>query len=95
MTEENLLNMHQHEFFKKILVLKKDFDFSVTSWFRTEKRNKQVGGKPTSKHLSGLAVDAVLDDLKDKERFLIKIRELGLHFLDEYASGKMHVHIQI
>lgn len=35
---------------------------SVTSWYRTEKRNKKVGGRPTSRHLKGLAVDVVYDE---------------------------------
>lgn len=35
---------------------------SVTSWVRTPNRNSAVGGVMRSHHLSGLAVDVVLDE---------------------------------
>ncbi len=49
-----------------------DAHASVTSWYRTAKRNKRVGGRPTSRHLKGLAVDVVYDErMSLKERTLI------------------------
>lgn len=35
---------------------------SVTSWVRTPNRNRAVGGVMRSNHLTGLAVDVVLDE---------------------------------
>lgn len=34
--------------------------FTVTSWYRSPALNKAVGGVPTSSHLSGTAIDFVL-----------------------------------
>ena len=64
--------------------------FSVTSWFRSAKRNAQVGGHPKSKHLVGLGLDIVLDDPKDKPKMVETLRAIGLSALDEGD----HLHIQ-
>ena len=43
--------------------------FIITSGFRCKKHNKQVGGKPNSAHLRGLAADIAVQD--NKVRFII------------------------
>ena len=78
------------DFAGKIELLKELFPFSVTSWFRSKKRNAAVGGHPQSKHLTGFAVDVVLDDPKDTPQFLRTVNALGLGFLEEDD----HIHIQ-
>lgn len=78
------------DFAGKIDLLNKLFPLSITSWFRSKKRNAAVGGHPQSKHLSGFAIDVVLDDPKDKPQFLKTVNALGLGFLDEGD----HIHIQ-
>lgn len=67
--------------------------FSVTSWFRTESHNHLVGGVKTSKHLIGLGVDCVLDDMADSERklFCEEAKAYGLRAIDE----KSHIHLQV
>lgn len=97
MDDNNSLITQRFYFVRKIFVLGDEFDFSITSWKRTLKRNTMVGSKfpGTSKHLTWLAVDIVLDDITKKDAFLKKVKELGLHYLDEYLSGKMHIHIQL
>ena len=79
------------EFVRKILSLADEFDFSVTSWKRTAKRNTQVGGKLNSKHLSWFAVDIVLDNTEDRAKCYKAIKVLSLKFLDEGD----HIHVQI
>lgn len=63
---------------------------SVTSWIRSEKRNRDVGGAPGSLHTYGLAVDVVFDDVTDKLRAMIQFRRAGLYALQESD----HVHVQ-
>lgn len=64
--------------------------FSVTSWYRSVKRNAKVGGHPQSKHLVGLGLDIVLDDPKDKPTIIKMLNAFGLSALDEGD----HLHIQ-
>jgi hypothetical protein len=83
--------MHPIDFASRILELSRNFKFSVTSWGRTEAHNKCVGSVHSdSKHCEWLAVDAVLDDLKDAPAFKAWINKIGLGFLDEGT----HIHIQ-
>ena len=63
---------------------------SVTSWIRTPKRNKRVGGVPHSKHLSGLAVDLVPDS-RDWKPIIHAFRIRGLKVLVEND----HLHVQV
>ena len=73
------------------LMLRGLFPFSVTSWIRSEKRNKEVGGVVNSYHLFGLAVDVVLDNPADKGRFIKAAQQLGLDAIDEGD----HVHVEV
>jgi len=79
------------EFVFIILHVAVTYKFSVTSWIRTPKRNKHVGGHPHSKHLLGLAVDIVPDDPDDKAIIMLTFRKLGLMVLDEGD----HIHVQV
>lgn len=67
----------------KIALLRASFSFSVTSWWRTVKRNNDVGGLPKSLHLKGLALDIVLDNLEDDEEFKAAAGDLGIHVYKE------------
>lgn len=43
--------------------VKKQFpDVTITSWYRSPKLNKSIGGSPTSQHMEGKAVDLVCKD---------------------------------
>jgi len=74
----------------KIARLKANYDFSVTSWWRSKKHNTAVGGVPTSRHLVGLAVDIVLDKADDISALKQTASEIGLQVIDETD----HLHIQ-
>jgi zinc D-Ala-D-Ala carboxypeptidase len=65
--------------------------FKVTSGFRCQKHNKNVGAKPTSSHTLGLAVDIEY-----------KNGSLGIHILkalvplfDRIGVGKNFIHVDI
>lgn len=40
---------------------------TVNSWYRTKEYNKKIGGKPSSKHLQGIAVDFVVKGVATKQ----------------------------
>lgn len=79
-----------NDFAQQIAMLAAAFDLSVTSWWRSHKRNKAVGGKDDSRHLVGLAVDIVLDEGQDAVAFVKLAVALGLEVL---AEGD-HYHVQ-
>nr|QJB19233.1 MAG: hypothetical protein [Microvirus sp.] len=61
------------------------FGGSVTSWLRSQRRNRLVGGVDHSFHIYGLAADVVLDDFSmstvaDREAFAAA---LGLKLIFE------------
>ena len=65
---------------------------SITSTYRTAKRNKTVGGHQKSKHMSGLAADLVLDTVNKSTVSKLEkdARALGWGFLQEGD----HIHLQ-
>ena len=79
------------DFCNAVIKLADEFDLSITSWYRSPKRNESVGGKPTSKHLRGLAVDVVLDKKEDTDNFTKRVNQYGLVWLNEGD----HIHCQI
>lgn len=74
---------------KNLQLLSFVFDFSVTSWFRSAKRNKALKGAPNSPHLTGNAVDVVLDDAKDSDHFVRFAERMGFKCVVE--SDHIHV----
>lgn len=78
------------KFGEAILHLRLKYEFSVTSWGRTTKRNQFVSGVPGSNHLLWLAVDVILDDQKKDVEFEKDAGILGLMAIYEQD----HYHIQ-
>ncbi len=63
---------------------------SVTSWGRTPTHNKLVGGAPTSKHLTDLAVDVVYDAPTSEQDRSREAEHCGLRL---YVEGD-HDHLE-
>lgn len=82
--------MRISEFLYLVLVICFKFDCSVTSWIRTKKHNRNIGGKKGSLHTLGLAVDIVLDNPDKREDLLEFCHENVLHYYIEPD----HIHIQ-
>lgn len=80
------------DFLNKILVVSYKNNCSVSSWIRTDKRNRLVGGSPTSQHLIGLAVDLVPDDWNDEKQIVDDCIRLGL--VPVVERSKNHIHVQ-
>ena len=64
----------------------------INSGFRTPKHNAEVGGKVTSSHLKGLAVDISCTNSND--RFLLEgiLREVGF---TRIGMGSTFIHVDI
>lgn len=62
---------------------------SVTSWFRTEARNRDVGGSPDSLHQIGLAVDLIFQRESDRASFTQAAKRLGLQCV--FEGDHLHV----
>lgn len=79
-----------HSFTEKVLSLKLKYDFSVTSWIRSDKHNSEVNGVLKSFHPLGLAVDCVLDNPALAPNLIRDAKRLGLDAILEAD----HVHLE-
>lgn len=82
--------MNPIEFGSRCIMICLKWRASVTSWGRTEKRNKDVGGVPGSNHLDFLGMDVVQDDQKKNLDFEKDCAIFGLTALFEGD----HYHLQ-
>jgi len=80
-------------FCEKVAIICGKHNCSVTSWFRTPKRNEKVGGHIMSQHQLGLAVDLVPDE-DNSEGYWNEI-EIDCERLGLVAVVKRtHIHVQ-
>jgi len=63
---------------------------SISSWGRTFKHNKEVGGVPDSYHLIWMGCDVIIDQMVKNEAFEADAKRLGL---DPILEGD-HYHLQ-
>lgn len=64
--------------------------FKINSAWRSAEKNKEVGGKPNSSHLKGLAVDISVTD--SRSRFIIfkALMQVGFHRI---GVAKTFIHV--
>lgn len=86
--------MKREHFWNLVCSLCDEFDGSVTSGYRTSRRNYNVGGAANSRHLKGFAADVVLDDWTKKAAFVKTAQGLGLRVLDE-VTKRNHLHLDV
>ena len=81
---DNVLNPLREKFGKPI---------RITSGFRSPELNKSVGGKPTSQHTKGEAVDIKGKTRQENEIIFNIIKQLGCYdqLLNEYDYSWIHV----
>ena len=68
-------------------------DWTITSTHRSVEHNKEVGGVPNSKHLNGLAIDAVPLCSLDEHT----VRRISLKWFDRafYYKSTGHWHFDV
>ena len=80
---------------KDILDIAMQFeDCSVTSWIRSVKHNKDVGGAKTSFHLDGLAIDLIIDEGPQKLSTQAKIIKILTKKGYKIITNNKCLHIQ-
>lgn len=84
------LPLSRSEFYVSVLALCIAYNASMTSGFRTEKRNQIVGGDPKSKHLQGYGIDVIPDSPADAEALIEHAKSMGYDAVNEGD----HVHIE-
>lgn len=73
-----------------VITLRLKWDFSVSSWGRTVKHNKEVGGVDGSDHILWLGVDVIREPMEKNIEFERDCDRLGLIALFE----KTHYHLR-
>lgn len=68
--------------------------FYITSGFRCEKRNREVGGVPDSAHIKGLAADIYAADSKTRFKIVEALIEVGIQRIG-IAKGFIHADIDM
>ena len=64
----------------------------VNSGYRSEAHNKKVGGKPSSSHLKGLAVDIACKSSLDRFKLYNVLRKVGFK---RFGIGGTFIHVDI
>jgi len=89
--KENWIDIRLERFVWQIEVEVKE-KLKITSGYRCEKHNREVGGSETSSHLKGLAVDIGIDRSRLRYRVIGAAIRLGFHRI---GIGKNFLHLDI
>jgi len=88
------INRMDKEFLRQLnlLDIECSFNLYITSGYRCEKRNRDVGGESNSRHLDGLAVDIRVYNSDNIEEIKTLAKKSG-YFSRVYDEGD-HIHIE-
>lgn len=89
--DEVPLTLMQARFVRVLYTIARRRQASVTSFIRTARHNKIVGGLRRSYHLDGLAADLVPDEPSDASAIVTDAHTYGLDAVNEHT----HVHIEL
>ena len=78
------------DFIERVVLVCSKHRGSVSSWGRTPKHNKDIGGVEGSIHMLWLGCDVVLDEMKKNLEFEADAAKIGLKAIYE----KDHYHLQ-
>jgi uncharacterized protein YcbK (DUF882 family) len=84
------MSLTRGAFVDKVYSIAEKHGGSVTSGLRSRSRNKIVGGKPASRHISGYALDVVCDNALGERRFIEDCQLEGFGVAEEGD----HIHVQ-
>lgn len=81
--------MHCEEFAIERLQALRDalgVPLTINSAFRCPAHNAEVGGKPDSQHLAGIAFDVALSEEVSRRTLIAQAKLLGFHGIGQYDS---------
>lgn len=91
---ENCFDQMNEDLLEKLDVAREvcGFPFTITSSWRSEKKNQEVGGKKSSSHLTGNAVDLSCDNSTERMFMIEALLSAGFNRI---GIAKNFIHVDV